>query len=572
MRILPHFLRCLAPLFIILLLSSCAGQAPPSGGPPDTEPPKIASVYPQPLSLNFRDSKIVLEFDEHVDHRSVEGSIFVSPSLGRLEFDWSGTEVEISFTDPLRPNTTYVVNVGTDVIDLRNKNRMASAFSLAFSTGNSIDPGTIMGRVYPSSLSDQLSGITVFAYALDHVDPDTLDASKSTPDYATQTGKSGEFYLPHLALGSYRLFAVRDEYKNLLYDPETDEFAAASETVQVTADDTLRTDVIMRLAREDTTSPRLIKVTPLNRRLLLAEASEPVDTSSLGTANVLVTDTLERRHLRIISVAARLPLRKEFFVLTEEQEPGLPYELRLRGTKDLSGKEVNASASSIEFMSSDSSDTSPPAVESFSVADSGRGVEVRPTLEIRFTEPVQRVGWQGIAELRDSLGGSVVLDGGWANDAAIVVRPAAHLMGRSWYKLAVRTGMLRDWNGREGADTMRVVWFQTLDPERLSSVTGQVSDSRKDDAVGPVVVTAWPVGKKDAVPKSVVVEEPGPFELRELAEGQYVIHAYRDRNRNNKFDAGRVFPFVLSERFSIFPDTLKLRARWPLENVRVQLK
>jgi uncharacterized protein (DUF2141 family) len=103
-------------------------------------------------------------------------------------------------------------------------------------------------------------------------------------------------------------------------------------------------------------------------------------------------------------------------------------------------------------------------------------------------------------------------------------------------------------------------------------MAGLVSDTNKEDTVGSVVVTAWPVGKKDAVPRSVTVERPGPFQLLQLPEGQYVIQAYRDRNGNNKFDAGRVFPFALSERFSVASDTLKLRARWPLENVRIQLK
>ncbi len=113
------------------------------------DPPQIVSVYPAPYTTFYDDSKIVLEFDEYVDRASVNESIFISPFLGELEFDWSGKEVEIRFQEKLKDNTTYVINVGTDVRDMRRGNRMAQAFALAFSTGASIDRGGIEGTVYP---------------------------------------------------------------------------------------------------------------------------------------------------------------------------------------------------------------------------------------------------------------------------------------------------------------------------------------------------------------------------------------------------------------------------------------
>ncbi|MEX0737056.1 MAG: Ig-like domain-containing protein, partial [Bacteroidota bacterium] len=139
---------------IMILLLSCAGQVPPEGGPVDTDPPLIVSTIPPPGTTLFAGDRVILEFDEYVDRRSVEQSIFVSPPVGSLEFDWSGREVEITFSDRLRENTTYVVNIGTDVVDLRNRNKMAQAFSFAFSTGGEIDFGAIEGKVYTSKPAD----------------------------------------------------------------------------------------------------------------------------------------------------------------------------------------------------------------------------------------------------------------------------------------------------------------------------------------------------------------------------------------------------------------------------------
>ena len=118
--------RLLITGILMVLGLSCAVQVPPSGGPPDTIPPQIIASDPAPGTLHFRGSRFTLRFSEYVDRRSVEESIFISPSVGTLEFDWGSTDVDITFRDSLRPSTTYILTVGTDVIDKRNRNRMES--------------------------------------------------------------------------------------------------------------------------------------------------------------------------------------------------------------------------------------------------------------------------------------------------------------------------------------------------------------------------------------------------------------------------------------------------------------
>ena len=146
-RVLPFA----AALGLAGLLIQCAGQIQPPGGPPDTVPPRIIRTLPDSNAVRVQTGSVELEFSEYVDRRSVEESIFISPYVGELQFDWSGTQVTFTFPQSLRRNTTYVVNVGTDVADLRAQNRMSSGFTLAFSTGDSIDQGYISGRVFDRS-------------------------------------------------------------------------------------------------------------------------------------------------------------------------------------------------------------------------------------------------------------------------------------------------------------------------------------------------------------------------------------------------------------------------------------
>ena len=46
------------------LLSRCASQAAPRGGPRDTLPPKVVAMTPAFGTTNFKDKRIYIEFDE----------------------------------------------------------------------------------------------------------------------------------------------------------------------------------------------------------------------------------------------------------------------------------------------------------------------------------------------------------------------------------------------------------------------------------------------------------------------------------------------------------------------------
>jgi hypothetical protein len=64
----------------------------------------------------------------------------------------------------------------------------------------------------------------------------------------------------------------------------------------------------------------------------------------------------------------------------------------------------------------------------------------------------------------------------------------------------------------------------------------------------------------------------GYFLFPQIAEGRYVFQSFRDRNNNGIYDSGKPFPFIYSERFSSYSDTLKIRARWPLEGLKIEMK
>ena len=544
----------------------------PQGGPPDTEPPKVISSYPGPYTLRYSDNKIAIEFDEYVDHRSAEESIFISPHIGDLEFDWSGTEVEVAFSDNLRKNTTYVVTVGTDVVDLRNQNRMAQAFTLAFSTGEEIDHGAIQGKVFAGGQKDAApEGVMIFAYLLDNINPDTLNPQTLKPDYISQTGKSGDFLLRHLSFGSYRIFAVKDEYRNLLYDPEADEFGVPFRSIRLTPEDTMASDIIMRLAKEDTTKPRLIKVAAKDRNHLLAEFSEPLDSGTVSLSSFSIIDTLNKGTLDATSFFPGPGKLSLFTLVTANQDSTRRYQLTVLSAEDLAGNPINPLARSLSFDGSGMRDTVGLRLWGWSAEDSSRGVSLDPEIFLFLTDAALRTIDEKAIQLHDSTGSTIPILTQWMNNAVIRVTPRKKLEGMMSHKLRLDMPQLKAWNGEASADTVMTIRFVTLDPDALSTIEGIVLE-KNVEGKGSIVLQAESVGGREVQSYNISLGKSGQFAFPEIREGRYVLTAYHDANGSNSYDPGRPFPYVSSERFTVYSDTLKLRARWPIEGVRIELR
>ena len=550
---------------------SCAGQRPPDGGPIDTEAPVIVSTSPPNYTTRFDGNSIAIGFNEYVDHRSVEGAVFISPSLGTLSFDWSGRELEIRFSEKLRRSTTYVVTIGTDAADLNNHNKMVQAYTLAFSTGDDIDHGGIAGRVFSRRDADSPLGVMVFAYRLHDLNADTLNPTTTIPDYVTQTGKNGEFALQHLSFGVYRVFAVRDEYKNLLYDPEVDDYAAAPSDIAVTPADTLRSEVWLKLAREDTTAPRLTKVAPTNQRHLLAEFSSTIDTGSLRLIWFRITDTSTQAGLNVLSVYPVYPKMSSVMVATDTQLSKTVYRLSVDSLRGTNGLSINPKANTLIFNSTEVRDTLPPRILSMSPPDTSRGMELTPEFSLQFTDAIEKGSVERAISLVDSSRKSVPISFRWLSDVSVELTPTVKLSSTTWYVWRVLMRNIADLFGKRGRDSLKVFRFQTIDEELFSSIEGTVTDFDSSDRKGDLILIARNAAKHESKEYQIRLRQDGPFALRSVVEGKYVLFCYRDRNGNKKYDSGLVRPYQSSERFVQLPDTLKVRARWPLEGVELNL-
>ncbi|HTY38626.1 MAG TPA: Ig-like domain-containing protein, partial [Bacteroidota bacterium] len=377
----------------------------------------IVSTNPPNYTTRFNGKSITVEFSKYVDHRTVESAVFVSPSLGQLDFDWSGREVEIRFSGSLRRSTTYVVTIGTDVADLNNHNKMAQSYALAFTTGEDIDHGAISGKIFTARETDSPQGVLIFAYKLDSLQADTLDPRKTKPDYVTQSGKDGGFLLQHLTFGAYRVIAVRDEYRNLLYDPETDEFAVQPGEIVLTPSDTLSAGIWMRLSKDDTTAVRLTKAASTGPRHVVLEFSSPIDTSGLGPWNFQITDTLSQKSIAVLSVCPIFPKITSVVLVTELQRTNNAYRTEVRDLKGVNGLPINATANRLPFTGADSRDTLGPRIAACSITDSAKEIDLQPKFLLTFSDAVQRESAVMSTSMLDSSRNTIPVELRWLSDA-----------------------------------------------------------------------------------------------------------------------------------------------------------
>ncbi len=217
-------LKIIPAILTAILISSCANQLPPQGGEIDRIPPKAVSIIPQNGTVNYTGNSFTIEFDKYVDRRSFRESLFISPKpKGDLDYSWSGKEVTVSFSKPLEKNKTYLVTIGKGLKDIRQGNTLNSPIIFAFSTGNIIDKGSVIGKVFNLSEKavspESYKNLLVSAYLADGKD---INPEKSEPDFICPVNSDGSYEFSNLPQSKIRLFAVMDNDKNYIFNKDYD--------------------------------------------------------------------------------------------------------------------------------------------------------------------------------------------------------------------------------------------------------------------------------------------------------------------------------------------------------------
>jgi len=438
---------------------------------------------------------------------------------------------------------------------------MARSYTLAFSTGDSLDQGSMEGHV----VDERPDGVMVFAYNLDGVDPDTLNPSHTRPDYIVQTGADGKFQLRNTVISTYRVIAVRDEYKNLVYDREVDQYGVSQNDITLTPARPHAAGIWFRLAKEDTTKPFLSSVTASDRYHVLLRFSEAVDTTSVTHAAFRLLDTLSLSPLRL--GAFYQDMGNPALIGAELIDPldsTRTYRMIVKGLADRSGNVTDSTRVGADFPGSGIPDTVRPVVRVHDVADSSRGIPLDIPFEIDLGKPVSLGPALASVTLLDSARRVVPANVVARTPAQIRLIPRIPLIPSAWHTIRIVLDSLVDSRGNRYRDSTALIRFQTMDLRVTGTIEGRVLDP---GGRGDIVITARSIDLTPPRSDSVRIRKDTSFVIEKLTEGKYAIQGYRDEDGNRAYTPGLPHPYKPSERFAVFPDTVKIRARWSIEGV-----
>ncbi len=512
-------------IFLIssLFLNACANAVAPSGGKPDKTPPAIIATEPLQRALNAHPQYIALEFNKFIQQRNqVHQSLFLTPPI-KTEYFWSGKTIYVNFKEPLDSNTTVALTLGTQYSDW-DGNKPESAYTLIFSTGSKLDSGTIRARVD----TDKPDGLTAFLYPLT-TRPDTLNPGTTKPKYKTQIGSNKTLEFPALAAGAYRLFVLRDEYRNDLLDKGVDAFSTAVSDIWLPEGGTA--EMLIKMAPvEDVAPPRIYEVRQISAQRLSVRFSEKIHPASLRADNFTLRDSLETlagsELPRIIALhpdgnnPAVIRCYTDKPLPSSAQQQSSTWRFKAIAVRDSAGNTIADSTNTAFWKISNEAtiaDSTLPmllrtqiltagALSPFMapvLADSVRNVPQKPRIAFTFSEAlalsVTTASASGIV-WESASGKAVDFAVSLAPHNRLMLEPRTALAPNAWYTLGFRTQSLQAWDGRSLRDSVVLLRFQTEDARDYGGISGTIADS----VVIPSTIASVGIIKKNTATQATI--------------------------------------------------------------------
>ncbi|MEO8199449.1 MAG: Ig-like domain-containing protein [Gemmatimonadota bacterium] len=248
---------------------SCAKIESPPGGPPDQTPPILVSTLPDSLAIMPRfKGAVEFRFDEVISEGSqasqglgtsdLERLIVLSPTTEVPRVSWKRTTLAVEPREGWQPNRVYRIELRPGVMDIR-RNRLDSGAVVTFTTGAPLPTLRLRGSVVDWQAGHMARPGMIEAILL----PDSLP-------YRTLTDSSGSFSFGPLPRGTYLVYGVIDQNKNLRRESRDnwDSVRVQPDSEQV---------AVLWAAPHDTLGPRLQSVSPADSTAAELTFSQPID-------------------------------------------------------------------------------------------------------------------------------------------------------------------------------------------------------------------------------------------------------------------------------------------------------
>ena len=575
-------MRYLAVILLIATAVGCASIQPPPGGEEDKTPPQIEESYPAQGALNVsRTPHIRFSFKHNIDRNSLMQAVTMTPYMsGQVKFDWSGyDEVELELPDTLRRNTTYIVTLSKD-LKTQRAGTLTEPYQLIFSTGSEIDTGIISGQIL-SPLSEgapaNLKNVSVFAYDISVVNPDTLHLDSVRPDFITQPADNGNFSIKALKVGhKYRFIALTDEFRNKVYDKGIDAFGMPAGDVLLSTP-ALGGVTIRMMPKVDTAKPELQDYEIIDAHHVRARFSKPLDSSSIRASAFLLQDSSSGNQIPVLA-AYRENIDKKggvVTIVTETLGHNKTYRLAVLPSivKDITGGNLDSIHSSLSIITNDVRDTFPqPKFPGFPILDSMAGIDPQFKAVLNFSDAIDTASFKNGLVFIDSFKKPVPYTLTWLD--GIRAKLQATLLPKAFYKLSIPVSAIKSVLPNQPGpikDTILHAGFFTGEITEFGTVSGEVSISDSILQSGHIVIRLL---TDDGKVQSQLQLEKGirTYLFAKIPKGKYRVQAWLTNRADGAYEGGSPIPLHFALPSGDYSDFIDVRPKWTVEHVDITLR
>ena len=189
---------------IAVYLSACANVIPPSGGPLDTEPPRLVSY--EILVDNNKLKKVDLLFDENISLNSWNQNFYISPP-GEciIKKNVNKRKLSINFDPYFLIKHNYKISLSNAVKDYNEGNILDSLEIKSKTVYNNTFKGTL--KCVYDDIPLKNHWITLYRKSIS----DSL-IFKELPSYITKSDENGEFKFEDIKPDNYKLLSIENNF------------------------------------------------------------------------------------------------------------------------------------------------------------------------------------------------------------------------------------------------------------------------------------------------------------------------------------------------------------------------
>ena len=523
-------------IICLFIFGRCAQQVSPTGGKKDTIPPNLVQSIPLNKTLNFKENRLELFFDEYVIVDNITQKLIITPEADNpYTYKLNGKSVVLNFKKKFQDSTTYTLNFGDAIKDFAERNP-AKNLKLVFSTGSSLDSGRVYGTVKDVQTNKPLFDALVGLYNLS----DTLNIAKQKPFYFSRTDSSGTFSIENVQIRQYRLIAIDDKNRNMLYNAKDERVGFREQPVNAGAD-SLNYTIMMALS--DNTPTKIQRTLPKvnNYSVVFSKPVETVKVSFVSQDSLpyMVENGAQIKFFNVLPHADTTVVK---LTTIDSLGTSTDFEQKIAFLPPR-GKERQKDP----FTVSTKPDQNKPMAQAFSY-------------RFLFNKPVQKIDDSRIELVTDSLTHETLknIKYSW-NPTKTELLVAAQSFAKDTIKWELPKGTVISVEGDTLARTL--LKHPVINEEDYGILRGNVINA--DTSVHHIVQLL------DEQYKMLDQHVGVSYNFIHIPEGKYFLRLILDSNKNGRWDTGEFEKSLQPETIIYLPEKLHIKSNFELNDINI---